>query len=97
MGFFSNLFKKKENTQPAPTINITVKTGVVTNDPDIPPLQGDYAKTVFCGHTAKHPLSKIVTATPDTFCMSVESEMLPNITENSSLPAILKKPLLSKH
>lgn len=47
MGFFSNLFKKKENTQPAPTINITVKTGVVTNDPDIPPLQGDYAKTVF--------------------------------------------------
>ena len=43
MGFFSNLFKKKEHTQPAPTINVTIKTGVVTNDPDIPPLQGDYA------------------------------------------------------
>ena len=47
MGFFSNLFNKKENRQSAPPINITVKTGVVTNDPDIPPLQGDYAKTIF--------------------------------------------------
>ena len=57
MGFFSNLFKKKENTQPAPTINITVKTGVVTNDPDIPPLQGDYAKTVFLwAHSQASPI-----------------------------------------
>lgn len=47
MGFFSNLFKKKENTQLASAINITVKTGIVTKDPDIPPLQGDYAKAVF--------------------------------------------------
>ena len=57
MGFFSNMFKKKENTQPAPTINITVKTGVVTNDPDIPPLQGDYAKTVFLwAHSKASPI-----------------------------------------
>lgn len=57
MGFFSNLFKKKENTQPAPTINITVKTGVETNDPDIPPLQGDYAKTVFLwAHSKASPI-----------------------------------------
>ena len=57
MGFFSNMFKKKENTQPAPTINITVKAGVVTNDPDIPPLQGDYAKTVFLwAHSKASPI-----------------------------------------
>lgn len=57
MGFFSNIFKKKENTQPAPSINITVKTGVVTNDPDIPPLQGDYAKTVFLwAHSKASPI-----------------------------------------
>lgn len=47
MGFFSNLFKKKEHTQPAPSFNITVKAGVVSNDSDIPPLQGDYAKAIF--------------------------------------------------
>lgn len=57
MGFFSNLFKKKENMQSAPTFNITVKTGVVTNDPDIPPLQGDYAKTVFLwAHSKASPI-----------------------------------------
>ena len=57
MGFFSNLFKKKENTQPASAINITVKTGIVTNDPDIPPLQGDYAKAVFLwAHSKASPI-----------------------------------------
>ena len=57
MGFFSNLFKKKEHTQPAPTINVTIKTGVVTNDPDIPPLQGDYAKTIFLwAHSKASPI-----------------------------------------
>ena len=57
MGFFSNLFKKKEDTQPAPTINVTIKTGVVTNNPDIPPLQGDYAKAIFLwAHSKASPI-----------------------------------------
>ena len=57
MSFFSNLFKKKENTQPKPAVNITVKAGVVSNDPDIPPLQGDYAKTVFLwAHSKASPI-----------------------------------------
>lgn len=53
MGFFSNLFKKKENTQPTPTIKINVSANVVSNDPDIPPLQGDYAKTIFLWANSK--------------------------------------------
>lgn len=57
MGFFSNLFKKKEHTQPAPSFNITVKSGVVSNDPDIPPLQGDYAKAIFLwAHSKASPI-----------------------------------------
>ena len=57
MGFFSNLFKKKENTQPTPAVNITINAGVVTNDPDIPPLQGDYAKTIFLwAHSKASPI-----------------------------------------
>lgn len=57
MSFFSNLYKKKENTQPKPVVNITVKTDVVSNDPDIPPLQGDYAKTVFLwAHSKASPI-----------------------------------------
>ena len=53
MGFFSNLFKKKENTQPAPIIKINVSTSVVSHDPDIPPFQGDYAKTIFLWANSK--------------------------------------------
>ena len=57
MGFFSNLFKKKEHTQPAPSFNITVKAGVVSNDPDIPPFQGDYAKAIFLwAHSKASPI-----------------------------------------
>ena len=47
MGFFSNLFKKKENTQPAITVRFAEKIGLAPNDSDIPPLQGNYAKAVF--------------------------------------------------
>lgn len=57
MSFFSKLFKKKENVQPAPAIDISVKTSVVVNDPDIPPLQGDYAKTIFLwAHSKASPV-----------------------------------------
>jgi hypothetical protein len=57
MGFFSNLFKKKENIQPTPAANMTIKAGVVTNELDIPPLQGDYAKTIFLwAHSEASPV-----------------------------------------
>ena len=47
MGFFSNLFKKKENAKPVINLNPTVKTCHTPSAPEIPPYQGDYAKTVF--------------------------------------------------
>ena len=47
MGFFSNLFKKKENPQPAAKVSFVEKTGLASHDPEIPPFQGDYAKTIF--------------------------------------------------
>ena len=53
MGIFSNLFKKKENVKPTISVNISVNT----NDPDIPPLQGDYAKTIFLwAHSKASPI-----------------------------------------
>lgn len=53
MGFFSNLFKKKENVQPT----ISADFSVHVNDPEIPPLQGDYAKTVFLwAHSKAAPI-----------------------------------------
>ena len=63
MGFFSNLFKKKEHTQPAPAIKINVNASVVVNDPDIPPLQGDYAKMpdTFCMSAELETLPNITT------------------------------------
>ena len=57
MGFFSNIFKKKDNIQPSVNITVTAKTEFVHNDPDIPPLQGDYAKTIFLwAHTKAAPI-----------------------------------------
>lgn len=57
MGFFSNLFKKKENTQPAIAVSFAEKIGLAPNDPDIPPLQGDYAKAVFLwAHSKAAPI-----------------------------------------
>lgn len=57
MGFFSNLFKKKENAQPVITVNFAEKIGITPNDPDIPPLQGDYAKAVFLwAHSKASPI-----------------------------------------
>lgn len=57
MGFFSSMFKKKENTQAAVNIKITAKTEFVHNDSDIPPLQGDYAKAVFLwAHSKAAPI-----------------------------------------
>lgn len=47
MGFFSSLFKKKENAKPVINLNPTVKTCHTPSAPEIPPYQGDYAKTVF--------------------------------------------------
>lgn len=57
MGFFSNLFKKKENLQPTEKVSFTEKSGMSFNDPDIPPLQGDYAKTIFLwAHSKASPV-----------------------------------------
>ena len=53
MGFFSKLFKKSENTQPVSTTNTNVKISVATSAQDIPPLQGDYAKTIFLWANSK--------------------------------------------
>lgn len=57
MSFFSNLFKKKENVQPVATVSFSEKVGSVFADPDIPPLQGDYAKAVFLwAHSKASPV-----------------------------------------
>lgn len=48
MGFLSKLFSKKEKvTNPSVKITITSKSNVNSWEPDIPPFQGDYAKTIF--------------------------------------------------
>jgi len=47
MSFFSKLFKKKEGTQPTITVSVSSKVESSYSNPDIPPLQGDYAKTIF--------------------------------------------------
>lgn len=48
MGFLSKLFLKKE-TVPSATVKVTATTKVNNEpyNPDIPPFQGDYAKTIF--------------------------------------------------
>lgn len=48
MGFLSKLFSKKE-TVPSASVKVTVTTKVNNEpyNPDIPPFQGDYAKTIF--------------------------------------------------
>ncbi len=48
MGFLSKLFSKKE-TEPSATVKVTVTTkeNNESYNPDIPPFQGDYAKTIF--------------------------------------------------
>ena len=57
MGFFSNLFKKEEKAQSIISVTVTEKTEFVHNDPDIPPLQGDYAKTIFLwAHSKAAPI-----------------------------------------
>lgn len=47
MGFFSDLFKKRENTSLTMAVHLTEKESHAPLEPDIPPLQGDYAKTIF--------------------------------------------------
>ena len=57
MSFFSNFFKKKENDQPVATVSFSEKVGSVFADPDIPTLQGDYAKAVFLwAHSKTSPI-----------------------------------------
>lgn len=57
MGFFSNLFKKKDDPQPGIKVSFVEKTGITPNDPDIPPFQGDYAKTIFLwAHSKASPI-----------------------------------------
>lgn len=52
MGLFSNLFKKpgdgeKEPKQTAGLADISISVSAQQYNPEIPPMQGDYAKTVF--------------------------------------------------
>lgn len=48
MGLFSKLFQKKESTAKSEIkVTITAKMNNETYEPDIPPYQGDYAKTIF--------------------------------------------------
>ena len=57
MSFFSNLFKKKESEQPVVKVSFSEKVGSAFVDPDIPPLQGDYAKAVFLwAHSKASPV-----------------------------------------
>lgn len=57
MGLFSNLFKKKENSQSTIKATVTVNSEFVHNDPYIPPLQGDYAKAIFLwAHSKAAPI-----------------------------------------
>lgn len=57
MSFFSDLFKKKENVKPVVTVSFSEKVGPVATDPDIPPLQGDYAKAIFLwAHSKASPV-----------------------------------------
>ena len=46
MGFLSKLFSKRENV-PSATVKVTTKVNNEPYNPDIPPFQGDYAKTIF--------------------------------------------------
>ena len=57
MGFFSDIFKKKENIQPSVNITVTAKAEFVHDDSEIPPLQGDYAKAIFLwAHSKATPI-----------------------------------------
>lgn len=57
MSFFSNFFKKKESEQPVVKVSFSEKVGSAFVDPDIPPLQGDYAKAVFLlAHSKASPV-----------------------------------------
>lgn len=47
MGIFSTLFKKQTSTQPSANVCTSGESHIVHEDPEIPPLQGDYAKTIF--------------------------------------------------
>ena len=48
MGLFSKLFQKKESAAKTEIkITVTAKMNNETYEPDIPPYQGDYAKTIF--------------------------------------------------
>ena len=75
MGIFSNLFKKKENPQPAAKVSFVEKTGLASHDPEIPPFQGDYAKTISFGRIIKRLPLKEMMVMRGTFCMSVEFGM----------------------
>ena len=75
MSFFSNFFKKKENDQPVATVSFSEKVGSVFADPDIPTLQGDYAKAVFLWAHSKTSPIKDNDSYARYFCMNVVSEI----------------------
>lgn len=57
MGFLSDLFKKKEKLQIEVKTSHIEKTRIISDDPNIPPFQGDYAKTVFLwAHSKASPV-----------------------------------------
>lgn len=57
MGFFANLFKKKDEPKTEARVSFVEKTRITTNDPDIPPFQGDYAKAIFLwAHSKASPV-----------------------------------------
>lgn len=59
MGLFSKLFSKNDKIQESVKVNVEVKTEIEKCQPDIPELQGDYAKTIFLwAHDKATPIKK---------------------------------------
>lgn len=59
MGFFTKLFKKKDEQKTEITVNFVEENGIVSAEPDIPSLQGDYAKTIFLwAHSKASPVKE---------------------------------------
>lgn len=59
MGLFSKLFSKNDNVQERVKVDVEVKTEMSNWQPDIPALQGDYAKTIFLwAHAKAAPIKK---------------------------------------
>ena len=60
MGFLSKLFSKKEtSSNVAVKVTVTTKVNNEPYNPDVPPLQGEYAKTIFLwAHEKASPVRK---------------------------------------